>query len=130
MGAVLTPLMVGLEEGRALPNASTLCGRCEEVCPMSIPLPQLLREHRRQEFSRRIAPPRSRWALAAWAFCARRPHLYRWVMRAGVVLMNRLSGGRGRFRSLPLAQAWTAERDLPAPQRDTFMAQWQRRNKP
>jgi L-lactate dehydrogenase complex protein LldF len=51
-------------------------------------------------------------------------------MRAGVVLMNRLSRGRGRFRSLPLAQAWTAERDLPAPQRDTFMAQWQRRNKP
>jgi len=130
MGAVLTPLMVGLEEGRALPNASTLCGRCEEVCPMSIPLPKLLREHRRQEFNRRIAPPRSRWALAAWAFCARRPQLYRWVMRAGVVLLNRLSGGRGRFRSLPLAQAWTAARDLLAPQRDTFMAQWQRRNKP
>lgn len=96
---------------------------------MSIPLPKLLREHRRQEFSRHIAPPRSPWALAAWAFCARRPQLYRWVMRAGVVLLNRLSGGRGRFRSLPLAQAWTAARDLPAPQRDTFMAQWQRRSK-
>ena len=36
-------------------------------------------------------------------------------------------GGRGRFRSLPLAQAWTTARDLPAPQGDTFMAQWQRR---
>jgi L-lactate dehydrogenase complex protein LldF len=130
MGAVLTPLMVGLEEGRALPNASTLCGRCEEVCPMSIPLPKLLREHRRQEFARQLSPPRSRWALAAWAFCARRPQLYRWVMRAGVVLLNRLSGGRGGFRNLPLAQAWTAARDLPAPQRDTFMAQWQRRSKP
>ena len=130
MGAVLTPLMVGLDEGRPLPNASTLCGRCEEVCPMSIPLPKLLREHRRQEFERKLAAPRGRWALAAWAFLAQRPQLYRWTARLGVMLLNTLSGGRGRFRSLPLAQGWTAARDLPAPQHDTFMAQWQRRKQP
>ncbi len=127
MGAVLTPLMVGLEEGRPLPNASTLCGRCEQVCPMSIPLPKLLREHRRQEFARRLAPPRSRLALAAWAFCARRPGLYHPLARAGASLLKIVSGGRGRLSSLPLAQAWTAARDLPAPQGETFMAQWQRR---
>jgi L-lactate dehydrogenase complex protein LldF len=130
MGAVLTPLMVGLEEGAPLPNASTLCGRCEEVCPMSIPLPTLLREHRRQAFDRGLVAPRSRWALAAWAFCARRPALYRWASRIGVRLLNLLSRGRGRFGSLPLAGAWTAARDLPAPQGDTFMAQWQRRKQP
>lgn len=60
MGAVLTPLMVGLEEGGPLANASTLCGRCEEVCPMSIPLPRLLRRHRRREFAQRLTPPRAR----------------------------------------------------------------------
>jgi L-lactate dehydrogenase complex protein LldF len=130
MGAVLTPLMVGLDEGRPLPNASTLCGRCEEVCPMSIPLPKLLREHRRQEFAHQLAPPRSRWALAAWAFCARRPRFYRVMTRLAIRLLSALSGGRGRFRSLPFAQAWTAARDLPAPQGDTFMAQWQRRKRP
>ena len=130
MGAVLTPLMVGLDEGRPLPNASTLCGRCEAVCPMSIPLPKLLREHRRQEFARGLQPPRSRWALAAWAFFARRPRFYRWATRAGARLLNTLSGSRGRFRSLPFAQAWTAARDLPAPQGDTFMAQWQQRKRP
>ena len=129
MGAVLTPLMVGLEEGAPLPNASTLCGRCEEVCPMSIPLPKLLREHRRQAFERGLTAPRSGWALAAWSFCARRPALYRWASRAGIRLLNGLSRGRGRFTKLPLAQAWTAARDLPAPQGDTFMAQWQRRKR-
>ena len=127
MGAVLTPLMVGLEVGGPLANASTLCGRCEEVCPMSIPLPKLLREHRRQEFERKLVAPRSRWALATWAFCAERPRLYRWATRLGVMLLNKLSRGRGRLHSLPLAQAWTAARDLPAPQGDTFMVQWQRR---
>ena len=97
---------------------------------MSIPLPKLLREHRRQEFARGLPPPRSRWALAAWAFLARRPLLYRWATRLGIVLLNKLSVGRGRFRSLPFAQAWTAARDLPAPQGDTFMAQWQQGKKP
>lgn len=97
---------------------------------MSIPLPKLLRAHRRQEFERGLVAPRSRWALTAWAFCARRPWLYRLASRAAIRLLNLLSGGRGRFRSLPLAQAWTAARDLPAPQHDTFMAQWQRRNRP
>ncbi len=126
MGAVLTPLMVGLEEGAPLPNASTLCGRCEEVCPMAIPLPKLLREHRRQEFDRGLVAGRSRWALAAWAFLARRPALYRLASRAGARLLHKLSRGRGRFAKLPLAQAWTAARDLPAPQGDTFMAQWRR----
>lgn len=96
---------------------------------MSIPLPKLLREHRRQEFARKLTPSRSRWALAVWAFCARRPPLYRWVTSLGVTLLNMLSGGRGRFRSLPFAQAWTAARDLPAPQGDTFMARWQRGKK-
>jgi len=126
MGAVLTPLMVGLQEGRPLPNASTLCGRCEEVCPMGIPLPRLLREHRRQEFDRRLTPPRARWALAAWGFAARRPRLYRVLSRLGALLLNKLSRRRGRLQRLPLAHAWTASRDLPAPQGDTFMSQWQR----
>jgi L-lactate dehydrogenase complex protein LldF len=130
MGAVLTPLMIGLEAGKALPDASTLCGRCEEVCPMSIPLPQLLREHRRQAFDRRLTPPRGRWALAAWAFVARRPALYRRTSRVGVWLLKRLSRGRGRLSKLPFAAGWTAARDLPAPQGDTFMAQWQRRRTP
>jgi L-lactate dehydrogenase complex protein LldF len=129
MGAVLTPLMIGLEEGRPLPNASTLCGRCEEVCPMSIPLPRLLREHRRQEFMRKLTPPRSRLALAIWAWLAKRPGHYRRLSNLAMRLLGKFAAGRGRFRSLPLAQAWTAARELPAPQGETFMAQWQRGKK-
>ena len=43
MGSVLTPSIVGIESAQHLPNASTFCGRCEEVCPVRIPLPKLLR---------------------------------------------------------------------------------------
>ena len=33
MGSVLTPLIVGLDGTRHLPNACTLNGRCAEMCP-------------------------------------------------------------------------------------------------
>jgi L-lactate dehydrogenase complex protein LldF len=36
---VLTPALIGVHSAGHLPNASTFCGRCEEVCPMKIPLP-------------------------------------------------------------------------------------------
>ena len=43
IGKVLTPAFQGLDKARDLPNASTFCGRCEEVCPMRIPLPKMMR---------------------------------------------------------------------------------------
>lgn len=127
MGSVLTPLMIGLEAGASLPNASTLCGRCEEVCPMSIPLPRLLRAHRIREFERGLSAPRARLALRAWAFLARHPRLYRLAMGLGTRMLGMLGRARGRFRWLPLAGGWTAARDLPAPQGRTFMDQWRAR---
>jgi len=129
MGAVLTPLMVGLKEGHHLPNASTLCGRCEEVCPMSIPLPRLLREHRDREFRERINPARSRWALRTWAFLARRPRLYRALTALAMRLLGAAGRRRGRLSRLPLASAWTHGRDLPSPQGETFMNAWRRRTR-
>jgi L-lactate dehydrogenase complex protein LldF len=127
MGAVLTPLMIGLEEAGNLPNACTLNGRCQEVCPMSIPLPRMLRELRMREFERRLTPPRTRWALAAWAYLARRPRLYRALTGVAVRLLGRAGRYRGAFRRLPLAGGWTADRDMPAPEGETFHQIWRRR---
>ena len=56
MGAVLTPSLIGIDEAAALPNASTLCGRCESVCPVKIPLPKMLRHWREREFAKKLAP--------------------------------------------------------------------------
>jgi L-lactate dehydrogenase complex protein LldF len=48
MGSVLTPLLRGEPGDERLSQASTLCGRCREKCPMGIDLPGLLLK-RRQE---------------------------------------------------------------------------------
>ena len=127
IGAVLTPALAGVEAGRHLPNASTFCGRCAEVCPMRIPLPGLMREWRAEEFSRGLAPPRQRWALGLWSWAVRRPRLYRLGTRMAARALAALAGRRGRLRRLPGAAGWTGGRDLPAPQGGTFQARWARR---
>ena len=57
IGAVLTPALIGVHSAGHLPNASTFCGRCEEVCPMKIPLPGLMRHWREEEFEAGDTPP-------------------------------------------------------------------------
>ena len=56
MGAVLTPALDGVEKTRDLPNACTLNGRCQEVCPVGIPLPTLLRGWRETSWREGLAP--------------------------------------------------------------------------
>src|SRR5512134_1826581 len=90
MGAVLIPTLIGIEEAGHLPNASTLCGRCEEVCPMQIPLPRMLRQLRERQHQARQSPDTYRYGLAGWAFLARRPALYQLAMAIGVGALGRL----------------------------------------
>lgn len=123
MGSVVTPAMVGIENAPDLAHACTLNGRCAEVCPMSIPLPSLLREHRRQTFLRSLQTPGARYGLGIWAAMATRPRLYHALTRLGVSMLSRLGRRRGYFSRLPLAGAWIQGRDLPAPQgSSTFMS--------
>jgi L-lactate dehydrogenase complex protein LldF len=124
MGAVLTPGFIGIEQGQHLPNASTFCGRCEQVCPVRIPLPAMMRHWREQQHTKKLSPPVARVGLALWAAAARRPALYHWGARLAVGLLGLLGRGKGRFRSLPLAGGWTGSRDLPAPEGRTFQARW------
>ncbi|MEA3291410.1 MAG: LUD domain-containing protein, partial [Pseudomonadota bacterium] len=125
MGSVLTPLMVGPEEALDLPNACTLNGRCGEICPMRIPLPDLLRRHRQLMFRQGLLPPAQRAGLRLWAWLARRPRLYGVLAgaatRAGGWLGRRRGGSLGY---VPLAGGWTRVRDLPAPSGKTFQQRW------
>jgi len=38
-----------------------------------------------------------------------------------------MAGSKGKLRSVPLASGWTGARDLPAPEGQTFMAQYRAR---
>jgi len=125
IGAVLSPLMLGLQEARDLPHACTLNGHCQQVCPMEIPLPSLLRRLRQHGFNDRLESQRSRWALRIWSWLARHPFWYRLVNDVGAWLMGKLARG-GVLHRWPMAGAWTRHRDLPAPRGSGFVSAWKR----
>jgi L-lactate dehydrogenase complex protein LldF len=105
MGAILVPLLTGLERAPDLPHASSLCGACTDVCPVKIPLHELLLELRKDLVEERITSTRERLAFTLWSFAWSRPSLYRLstaLARIGQRLAPRIGPGR----------AWSAERAL------------------
>jgi len=125
MGSVLTPLMQGFDRSYDLPNACTLNGRCNEVCPVRIPLSDMLRKHRFEQYRRNLNPWLGRRLLSLWAWFARRPRLYQGIVALPVWLMNRFGRGQGVLRRLPGAGGWTGSRDMAVPEKRTFQVQWQ-----
>ncbi|MEQ9349261.1 MAG: 4Fe-4S dicluster domain-containing protein, partial [Alphaproteobacteria bacterium] len=133
IGAIMTPALTAIATSHPLPNASTLCGRCEEVCPVRIPLPKLLRYWRTEAAAAGLPPLAERLGLTLWAWLARRPALYRLAVRQIARRLKARAGDRGALRRLPLMGGWAGHwlqgRDLPAPQGRSFMDQWRAQKK-
>jgi L-lactate dehydrogenase complex protein LldF len=126
VGAVLTPALLGIDEAKHLPGASSFCGRCEEVCPVRIPLPALMRRWREAAFARRAGSMTERMGLGLWALTVRRPALWRALTGAASRVLALLGRRRGVFSALPFAGGWCAGRNLPAPEGGGFVAAWNR----
>lgn len=129
MGSVLTPSYVGLDKALDLPHAATLCGQCQVVCPVKIPLPDLLRKLRERQFERGLRPWYEMAALAGWGWVARNPSIYRLGARVAARVLRWMGGERRMIRSLPLASGWTDQRDFPAPSGKTFMELYRQRQR-
>jgi L-lactate dehydrogenase complex protein LldF len=120
MGSVLTPSYVGLENALDLPNAATFCNQCGVVCPVRIPLPDLMRKLRERQFERRLKPRGERAALAVWGWSARHPAIYAIIAGLAARVLAWLGGADRKLRRLPFGAGWTTRRDLPAPSGRTF----------
>jgi L-lactate dehydrogenase complex protein LldF len=129
MGSVLTPLYVGLDKAGDLPYAATLCNQCGVVCPVKIPLPQLLRRLREKQIETKLRPLSERLAFKAWAWVAARPKLYALATWFGVRYLNWLAEGRDRIGVLSAAPEWTLGRDFPAPEGRTFRELYRERRR-
>jgi L-lactate dehydrogenase complex protein LldF len=129
MGSVLTPVYVGIENAGDLPNAATFCGECQVVCPVKIPLPDLMRKLREQQFETKQRPLGERVALKTWAFMARRPRLYAAWARIAARLGAWMGGRDKVIHRLPGIDGWTKGRDMPAPAGKTFRELYRERAK-
>ncbi len=78
LGIVLSPLLAGdnIEKYADLPKACTLCGKCADVCPAKIPIPDLVLKMRDMVKSKRLKVPND-VGFKAWAVLASSPRLWR-----------------------------------------------------
>jgi len=88
-----------------------------------------MRHWREREFARKLSPRTYRTGLGLWAWVAGRPALYHAMTEIAGRILGWAGKPHGRFRSLPLAQGWTAVRDMPAPQGRTFHSLWAEQQK-
>lgn len=113
VGAVLSPLLKGKQfpELADLPKASSLCGACNEVCPVDIPIPDLLLRLRNKGKTEKA--PRASIAtpgFGAWAMMATQPAAWKTALKLGHA-MNITP--HALMNVHPSARAWNKSRELP-----------------
>jgi len=124
MGAVLNPLLLGLAQAAPLADASTLCGACEEACPVKVPLTGLLLELRADARVQKLKTPGEILAVKAGTAVLRRAGLLEAAERFLGALSQFLSRGNP-ISGLPYPFAgWTERRDFPAAAKLPFRKQW------
>ena len=142
IGAVVSPMLIGLPQAKELPQASSLCGACREACPVKIDIPRMLLDLRKKtaespDDNERSAPASERIAARLYSGLMSRPGLLRMAVRFGRGL-QKLEGlipffspmtedGKWiRKAPFPPLSKWTRSRDLPTLPEKTFHEVWKK----
>ncbi len=124
IGILLTAMLKGDRAVKDLAHASSLCGACQEVCPVRIDIPRMLIELRQRLDRERIAPLAERVLFKTFAQVLTTPALFRLAATLGRLAQRPFVRG-GRLQNLPLVFArWTKGRDLPPVAARTFSERW------
>ncbi|WP_175935202.1 LutB/LldF family L-lactate oxidation iron-sulfur protein [Corynebacterium sp. Marseille-P4321] len=127
IGAILTPQLTGIEDSDdpngSLPYASSLCGRCDEVCPVKIPITDILLELRYQKAKNEPARA-EKAAFGTISTMWGNPTLWNRAVR--MVALGRVLGGfNGVIESAPFpVSGWTEFRDVAVPPKKSFRQWW------
>ena len=123
IGAILSPQLAGIKDhndpNAFLPYASSLCGRCNEVCPVRIPIVETLLDLRNKKVEK-DAPPIENVLMQMMKLVWGKPQL--WNTVTGLVSFGRILGGfDGTIKHLPsFLSGWTDMRDSAVPPKKSF----------
>ncbi|RYD89116.1 MAG: iron-sulfur cluster-binding protein, partial [Sphingobacteriales bacterium] len=114
IGSVITPHTEGMENFKHLSYASSLCGKCTEVCPVKIDIHKMLLLNRRDAVKDGLVTKTEKWGWAAW--------------KKGM-LSRKLTdffGGnmKNKFVKMFFNKSWGHYRDLPQVAEKSFSKQW------
>jgi L-lactate dehydrogenase complex protein LldF len=116
IGAVISPHFLGLQPYGHLSFASSLCGKCEEVCPVEIPLPALLLQNRNEFVQSGFGDSAEGLGMKAFGFVAR----HRVLLNLGAAGLRCI-----RFHRFRGPISWGSLRALPE-FRPSFSSQWKK----
>jgi L-lactate dehydrogenase complex protein LldF len=114
IGSVITPHMEGMENFKHLSFASSLCGKCSEVCPVKIDIHKMLLLNRRDSVEEGIVTKMEKLGWKGW--------------KTGMMkrkMMDMLSGGwKNRLLKTFFKKSWGDNRNLPDVAPKSFSQQW------
>ncbi len=119
IGAVVTPFMKDFDTYKHLSYASTLCGKCDTVCPVNIPLRNLLLYNRnyavKQKYVTGSEARKVRWMSKA--------------MSSRKLLDMPGSGIKNMLIRFSIRKSWGNQRELPEAAPASFNQRWREQNK-
>lgn len=126
IGAILTPQLAGMHGAddltASLPFASSLCGRCDDVCPVKIPITDALLDLRRAKIEQFSPQPEKAMFDVVGAVMS---HPKQWNRVMHLVAFGRILGGFNGVidATPPPLSGWTKTRDVAVPPKKSFR-QW------
>jgi L-lactate dehydrogenase complex protein LldF len=120
IGSIITPHMRGMEDFKHLSYASSLCGKCTEVCPVKIDIHKMLLLNRRDAVNEKLTTQKERWGWAIW--------------KKGMLSRKMEDYFSGKTKNFLLKflfkKTWGHLRQMPIVAEKSFTQLWQERNKP
>ncbi len=119
IGSIVSPVMTGLKDAHDLPNASSLCGACHEVCPVKINIPRMLLELRWRTAEGKVDPGdrassvKERVVWKAWRMGMMGRRRFDLGARLSRLLMRPISKRGWIGKAPPPISGWTSTRDFP-----------------
>jgi L-lactate dehydrogenase complex protein LldF len=119
IGSIITPHTKGMGEFKHLSYASSLCGRCTEVCPVKIDIHKMLLLNRRDAVTEHLVTTKERWGWAIW--------------KKGMLKRGFTDFFGGKMKNFLLRtffkSTWGHLKDMPTVADRSFSKQWQEKNK-
>lgn len=114
IGSIITPHMAGMKEFKHLSYASSLCGKCTEVCPVKIDIHKMLLLNRRDSVKQGLSPFSENMGWKGW--------------KTGMLKRKTMDMFGGKFKNLMLRtffkKSWGKHRELPKVAEKSFSKQW------
>lgn len=125
IGAVVTPLLNGIENASPLPFASSLCGSCKQACPVDIDLPRMLLTLRRDLVQRGTQGRIWDVGMKLWAMGNSSPTAFRLGGKVASLASNAI-----HLQTMPgPLGGWTDHRAAPQFAPKSFRELWAEREK-